>query len=137
MLRLHLLKVSLDLFIIWLTISRLRSVLQCNFQLSKALAVRQSKGCLRHPKVCLNVAFVVIQNAFALVNHMVVVLKLELAHRKVAPICHLCILTRFRLRKVCIQAHFVDRREILGTSFLILLLLEQVVRLELEFLGRV
>ena len=82
---------------------------------------------MAHPEAGLDIVSVIIENAFALVDYMVVVLEVEFALCQVATTSHLGLLASFSFRQVRIKSYLVNCREVFGASFLVILRLVQVV----------
>ena len=82
---------------------------------------------MAHPEAGLDIVSVIIENAFTLVDYMVVVLEVEFALCQVATTSHLGLLANFSFRQVRIKSYLVNCREVFGASFLVILRLVQVV----------
>jgi len=113
------------------------SVLQGQFELGRALSLGEGEGSLTHTEVGLSVACVVLKDAFALIDDLIVVLLVELAESKVGAASDLSINTLLRGGKVCVKADCVDSSEVQGAGLLIALGLELCASLGLELLSLV
>ena len=69
-----------DLSVVRLGILRDSSVLERGFELRGTLTLRESKNCLTHPEACFDVAWVVFEDALTLIDNLVIVFLIELAH---------------------------------------------------------
>ena len=89
-----------DRGVVWLLLTGNLGVLKGQFKLRHTLPFGEGEGGLTHPVVAFDVGGVVLEHTLTLVNHLVVVFLVQLAHRQVGTTGHLSVLALLSLGQV-------------------------------------
>ena len=89
---------------------------------------------MTHAKGRFRILRVVVEDTFALVNHLLILLNVQLTESKIASAAHLALLCHFGLSELCVKSDCINGRKVLLTGTCVILLPKQAICLCLYLL---